>query len=556
MKLREREKRFLSQIARIRELTREEERASRERFSAESEAPSKGENSAPQGAGGPPARQGARAPATPPPKRGAGGGSPPRLDTQGKRSVTPGKNGTTSGLLGQSADTRKERKRLAVKPPSPARKSRTRLARPKRLSESAFREAFASELDALGRYTLAGRVRECGQVAWKRGCQNCGEPYAEVTVTGSCQARCCPHCARIAATKRRERLLPALLHVPEYFYARREELHKQAQERWQKAYNAQAFHREKIREAQKRYAETLDQKALDAIERHSKHEARAEEERKRYGKQAARLDPNGTDKRKVEGWNWRLITLSPRWNPRNSEELTIGRLKQRWSDVTKRWAALHKELGPAVSAVVSVELSVGGFVHLHALVFCPEFLEKSWLQEQVGANCYVDIRALKTRRFDKLDPLAAFRKALKEAVKYAVKSTSPLSYAWLAGEKRRTIHPELAARWTVATHKRQLGRVYGEILRDSIACEKALNPKPCKEPEKEAHCWQCGHVLTGEKEFCSVATAAKELGPFWARAVRWRPFVPLVPLDRARAGPYRPDLKKTHPPLATLSDSA
>lgn len=542
MSLRKREKRFLSQIDRIRELTREEERASRERFSAESEAPAKSEGSAPQGAGGPPARQGAPVPATPLPKRGAGGGSPPRLDTHGERSLTYGKDGTTSGARLRGAGTRRERQRPAVKSLAPAklelganqesdlprvspssRKARSRLARPKLLSEAAFREKYAIELDKLHRHTLASRVRDCGQVVMRRPCNACGEPYAETIVTGSCHARACAYCARIAASKRRERLLPALLHVPEYFTARRDALYEWAQERWEKAKRSIEFHSEAIAKAHKRCEETGSEYSLRSLDWHYKQIARAEEERKRYGKQAARLGAKNKEGER-EQWGWRLITLSPKWNPRNTEELTVSALAKRWDDVTKRWRKLHKELGPAVCAVVSVEMSAGGFVHLHALAFCPVFLEKNWLQEQIGQGCYVDIRALKTRRYKGLAPLAAFHKALKEAVKYAVKSTSPLSAAWLSGAKRRVVHPELAARWTVATHKRQLGRVYGELLRDAM---KATEPeKPAlgaEKPERKGHCWSCSAELTTEYVEETLAKAVKELGPFWAKAVRFRP---------------------------------
>lgn len=448
-------------------------------------------------------------------RRGDGGGSPPRLDTSGKR--CPSGSGSieisASPPSGGAAGTK-------AKSFAPVRqRGRHRLARPVRQSESTWREQYASALQALGRRKSANAVRDCGTVARVHSCLHCGETHAAIFVSVSCDARACPHCARYSAQERRARLLPAVQRVAAAFAARRKQLLEARREEYAAARRAVQVHEENLLRALAR----LEREQLPEHERAAEHHARLLEkarERKRLsGLQAYQLD--------AQRWCWRFITLSPAWHPRLEQELTIDGLRARVEQVQARWEALYQELGSAASAVVSVELSAKGHVHLHALAWVPEYLVKEHVERVVGEGCFVDIRALKAsvrRGKDGVPRVLSVEervaKALKEGVKYACKSASPLHGAWLAGARRKLVHPELAARWTVAMAKRQLGRVYGPVLRDCLAAVEALEAQEPK-PERAPACWSCGGAVEQEGRLEATAHAARQLGPFWGRAARW-----------------------------------
>ena len=508
------------------------------------------------------------------PAGGQGAGSPPRLDTLAKRSVTLANN-TGSSSEGERAGASAASRTAGNKGP---RRARYRLGRPVRQSEPTWRAAYVAELRKLGRRHLAERVEECGQVVASIPCSDpsCGEKHAHQTILASCSARGCCHCARESAQSRRERLLPALHKVPEFFAARRASMLAEQRERWEEARDASHFHFAKMQQAQARYEKTLGSRALASARTHKKRFEESEALREKHGFFASRL---GTKNKRgdLERWDWRLITLAPQWDPRSSESYTVEGLSRRWQAIVDRWSALRAALGPAAQAVVSVELSDGGHVHLHALVFAPEYLAKPWLQAKVGPGCFVDIRKLDVQKFAHLGPQKAVERALREAVKYAVKQSSPLNGLWLAGARRKLVHPELAARWTVATHRRQLGRVYGELLRDALAscepdtdCERGRRararcvrarcererfalPSPagarcagvelregvCSSEKKQAcdlapiiakklaipTCWSCGRALTAAPEYLPTATVAGRLGRNWGKSCHWkRPF--------------------------------
>jgi hypothetical protein len=383
-------------------------------------------------------------------------------------------------------------------------------------SEGTWREQYANALADLGFRRLAENVRECGQVVASRACLDCHEPHAHNTLKVSCSARGCSHCARYQSHERQKRLLPALERVPEFFAARRIELHREAHARWSDA-------REKVRH----YAQLASERTGRSRERALKLYETWDTRRRQFGFQVARLDPAPVGKRgkplKVEQWGWRLLTISPAWNPANSEELTVRGLRRRYESVVERWREIQRALGPAVSAVVSVEFSSGGFVHLHALVFCSEFVAKEFLAKKAG--CFVDIRSLKPSYKKGRSAQDTVRAALKEGVKYAIKNASPLSGEWIGGKRRKLVHPEAAARWTIAVHKRQLGRVYGEVLRDALKLtDREATVSPTTEPLRRCFC--CGSIRLDEPLFLPTRQVARELGPLWGRSAHWERSIP------------------------------
>lgn len=509
---------------RTEELTDASDCVSTAQFARTNTTPSRKQGANAQGAGGPPAHREAQASTSASQGRGDGGRAPPRLDTSRKRSVTGEKNGPTSAeKRGKGAVAPRPSRAAGQTEPSPtrnSRRSRARLARSVRQGEGQWRENYVEALRGLGFKRLALAVADCGQVVASRPCLDCGEQHAHQTIRAYCTARGCAHCARFLSAARRARLLPALERVPEWFDARREQLHKEASEAWEKASKRCAYYAAKL-------AKARDKGQLDRAKRAAKKLEQWDRKRKEFGLQAHFLDTSTRTKagkpRRVVGWSWRLLTISPPWNPRNSEELTVKGLKRRYEEVLGRWHEVRRALGPAVSAVVSVELSSGGFVHLHALCFMPEFVTSKYLAQKAG--CFVDVRALRAKHKPGRSTADAVRAALKEGVKYAIKNASPLSGAWIAGKRRKLVQPELAARWTVATYRRQLGRVYGEILREALALTK-------KEQKKKEHvepvrtCFACKSANLGDPQIFLSAVVAARLGPLWSRSTvweRWRP---------------------------------
>ena len=437
---------------------------------------------------------------------GQGAGSPPRLDTSVKGYVT-GLNHCASADSPTNGKGISAAAGLGSKP-------RSRLARPVFASEAVWRRKYAAALRDLGQRKTAEAVEACCEVAASYSCTSCGEKHAHVELQPSCGARGCVHCARVQARDRRSRLLPALEKVPEYFAARRSQLHQEAQQKWQKAF-------ERCEQLKLQIARGIE--AGKDTRRLEKLLAKKDAERRRVGFQAARLGPKNKAG-ELEAWGWRFLTISPPWDPKNSEEMTVRGLRRRYEAVVRRWQGLRRALGDAVSAVVSVELNEAGFVHLHALVFCSEFLAPEWLQKVCG--CFVKLKALKPAPGQRT-PLDSAKSALVEGVKYTIKNKSPLFGAWIAGEKQEVTHYEAAARWTVAVKNRQLGRVYGSILRDAMAATK--DAKPELPPPSGRSCWACSAEVSTAPTFIPPAVIARELGRNWSAAVHWVRWKPKAP---------------------------
>jgi hypothetical protein len=189
---------------------------------------------------------------------------------------------------------------------------------------------------------------------------------------------------------------------------------------------------------------------------------------------------------KSNTWGWKLLTLSPQWDP--SMEPTVATMRARVKALWVQWDAVWQRLACAGggAAIASIELSSGGHIHLHALVWAP-YIKSSFLRTVAG--CFVDLRAVSAspKLVHRKGPQAAVESALREAVKYACKAPRT-SLEWVRGDHARVTHPALAARWATAMHGRQLGRVFG-LFRDALRAIPA--PKPAEKPQQ--HTAQCCH---------------------------------------------------------------
>jgi hypothetical protein len=205
-------------------------------------------------------------------------------------------------------------------------------------------------------------------------------------------------------------------------------------------------------------------------------------------------------------WTWKMITISPQWAPDDPRAYTVQGLRERLDDVVARWRRLWAEgLGVQglASAYLRVELSAHGHVHAHILYFGPWWSQK-WLCETTGCHVWIE----------KVDDTAS---AIREATKYALKSPTP-GAAWISGAPRYAAHPELAARWQVATRRRRLVESYGvmrlavrmeELAQGGSLVEDSVPPEPPPAPR----CASCGCELDDvDVRWEPTVAVAKRLG--------------------------------------------
>lgn len=227
-------------------------------------------------------------------------------------------------------------------------------------------------------------------------------------------------------------------------------------------------------------------------------------------------------------WRWRLVTISPGWRPTDEGALTVAGLRARVEDLCARARRLLGESGYGgglAGWTLRVELSDGGLVHAHVLVFGP-FLRSAWAREVCG--CFVDVREIDLDARDETDLGArgALRDGVREAVKYAVKLPTPQNALWLLGAPARVLHPALAARWTLATRGVHLLR-HGGPMRDSVGAETVAREGAEEHDAREGLvCPCCREVLPGVgwRAVELVAVLAELKRRFGAEALRaqWR----------------------------------
>ena len=111
-------------------------------------------------------------------------------------------------------------------------------------------------------------------------------------------------------------------------------------------------------------------------------------------------------------------------------------------------------------------------------MYCP-WVKSEYLGSLAGSH--VDIRSVKATE------------AVSEALKYTAKIISPLSGAWVGGERRRVIHPELAAHWQIAARAKRLRAVRGRPLRVALSATGKSSSEP--PAERELECAVCGVAL-------------------------------------------------------------
>lgn len=381
------------------------------------------------------------------------------------------------------------------------RQKRQALALLQRHSWRTYRHRIAQELEKLGAGKQASALRECGELVSVWDCGDCGRKAIRATATVTCKSRACPHCSRVLAAARVERLTRAALSVPDSFAAQSPAIRAELGRIYHRACDAVAYWQAAAK------GQTDAGKPVSAgIARRL---ANAETARRAARWPYARAkDPQ---------WNWKLITIAPQWNPSDPDELTVAALQKRVDEIWAMWRAIWARvgIGGLGAAMVSIEIS-RGFVHAHALVWSP-WLEQTHLvalaQSASARAVHVDIREAAATDDPKTRGMSISQRvkhAVKEAVKYAAKAPSP-RLDWVSGERRPVQHPELVARWSIAMRSRQLGRVYGLARRPDLDASKdELSPRHA--------CPTCeGQTL--DIRVLSAEKAARELLRVRARAL-------------------------------------
>lgn len=370
--------------------------------------------------------------------------------------------------------------------------------RPQRRSALGYHDGLADVLERRGAFGEARRLRGCCRVCEVRECPHCGDEAGSIRVVADCDVRGCAWCGRARALELREELGGALRRVADTLAARAPELLARAEGLAAKHAAAGDYWREQGRRAA---ARELDGRAMARV-------LFCEAAATAAASRAARARRAVHDLRGRARWSWKLVTISPRWNPRDAGEYKPARLRARAADAIARFERVWRAGlcgGDGAAAVLTIECSSHGHVHAHALVFGP-WTSKSWLQRTAG--CHVDVRRVQA------DPTDAETWGLQEALKYALKVPSVGNTAWIAGKRFTVPHVELAASWCLALRRFRTLRAFGLAV-DCIAAERAADDTGDEAPGLT--CWNCRAVLTealATRE--CVQTIARDLG-----ATRW-----------------------------------
>lgn len=163
----------------------------------------------------------------------------------------------------------------------------------------------------------------------------------------------------------------------------------------------------------------------------------------------------------VDGFRWRMVTVTALYDPADPAASTAESLRQRIEGVKKAWRGIWKTLVKrrGAGAFAAVEMSGTGHVHLHALVYGP-YLPKEAVDAAAKAAwdgagfCHV-------HDLGEDGQVDEVRRAILEVGKYSAKGASPLAEEWIGGRARDLTHPTLAARFALAAHGVRLKERFG-----------------------------------------------------------------------------------------------
>jgi hypothetical protein len=422
---------------------------------------------------------------------------PPRLDTPEGNALLRrpgGREGDPKGPPGEARPPSRQVKRYA---------KRQRLARPSRKSFIPWMDAYGSALDAIGWGHAAAGARMCGRQVFSQDCYDCGERNASVRLSIHCDLRACPLCQRRHAADRQRTMYGAALRVSGYVATRAAGVIADLGAAVEAARAAVDLWTGRSERAEKRGDEAL-------ATRHYGRASAAEDRRRAARWQLERA-------REHRSWRWSMVTISPPWRPLDPLELTVEGLRRRIADVWERWDRLWStclSAGGLAAASARLEISAHGHVHIHAVVFAG-YVRNAKLRAVAG--CHIDRRVPKVQAGE--NAREVLENFLREAVKYALKAPSSTRYGFMSGDASRSgasMHPELAARVTVALSRSQTIVHYG-VMRAAVSAEIAAqgegDPVDDLERQRSPRCPCCGsREGLGPVEIRHMVDVARDIG--------------------------------------------
>jgi hypothetical protein len=249
---------------------------------------------------------------------------------------------------------------------------------------------------------------------------------------------------------------------------------------------------------------------------------------------------------KRDGYQWRMIELTLKRDPRDSRQHTIDALHERIEAlfrITKHLWDTHLARQEGTAMYAKVECAGTGHVHAHLVVYAP-FMPKRLVESIIGQ--VKDLPRGIKHGFVWIDLARTNEEAIAaEATKYVTKSHSPMAEDWLAGDPREVMHPVLAARWELATMGTALSRTYGALREVEVDEEEKEDEVEAEGAQLPDHCEHCGvvgemRIVTVDTETTVAAMHAKGMralsGSRWTPKIKPRPPPLLVEMQQEHGG--------------------
>lgn len=216
----------------------------------------------------------------------------------------------------------------------------------------------------------------------------------------------------------------------------------------------------------------------------------------------------------VAGYRWQFVTVTTKYDPYEEEDCTVAALRSRALQCQEAARAVAAKLvarNPGSGLLRTIECGKRGHVHLNLMYYGPPVRSEDVAQlakkggDRIGHAFATPIgkpRAeVRTKEEREEEPDGRGSKAgLKRVARYISKGLAHedghrvFDEDWKTGDMGvRTVDPELAARWEIATYRMHLSQRYG-VLRGIELDEHAEKSGPDHENDTHVACECCGEV--------------------------------------------------------------
>ncbi len=218
---------------------------------------------------------------------------------------------------------------------------------------------------------------------------------------------------------------------------------------------------------------------------------------------------------RVGTYAWRFITVTTKYDPTNEEDCTVAALRSRALACQIAGRALASKLvaqNPGSGMLRTIESGKRGMVHLNLVYYGPPVRSEDVARiAKKGGACIGHAFVLDVRRAGKAETRSKAEReeapdergskaGLKRVARYVSKGLAHedghriFDEDWQTGDMGvRTVDPELAARWEIATYRMHLSQKYGS-LRSIDLDEHAEKSGPDHTNDADVACACCGEV--------------------------------------------------------------